>query len=1217
VGKYDSLRQTVSGSGTSSIDTSSSSKYDDLKMTMGLIDDTRPKPPKLDRADLLRNDRVDLINQGLDPNPKFVEQPKPGKEWQQDSSRQLPVIGPILRGLDAFGNNPIVEKVGEIGRALYVPGGGLGNIASLTGAAENAVARTLPKLAPVAQKGISEVIANAPLGAGQTQMTNPDASVKDLLTGAAIGGAAGGVLGVAGKGLATGMKKFSDNAVTGLSRNAIQNVAENSRSSVTSPFAEGAAAGNPIARGYTENVSRTFNPKLNQGIDNITSDIPKPPLADIAPINPQREEILNERVAPVSDDLIQVKEPRIRDKVVTFLDDAEKAARARIAERKGRLNSLPVDEWADHAVILAAQIGKGGIKLADATEYLVREFGESIRPHASNVLNQARNIAKEAERRASKEAQEARAFNESVTGDANSFSGKVSRDLNKNRTPFAKRMEKLRSQLVDDQAPLEGLEKRIRGKVSSAENSLSKSARLFRGVPEKANQIVKDRLAPIVNGIEKKGYSSSQLGDYALAVHARDVNARDIKSGFTNKEINDVISRLGNPEMEVARKELIKISDDMLQELVDNGVISATLMKTLKERYPNYMPLFRAFDDQSVNFADGLSNSLANVTAPIKGLKGSERQVVDPLENMVKNIFQSTNAAERNKVSQQLAKLAEEDVDSKFIRRLDDYEDVGRKNVVSVLQNGEKVRYEVEPEVYKALLNLDKESSNMVIKVLQKPASVLRAGATLTPEFSLRNPLRDVVQAFVTSKSGFNPLIDFPVGLIQSISKGDLYKQWVKELGAYGNIISNDRQVHNEALDRVLKEPISKKFVNIVNGKSLIKILRSISDTTESATKVGEFRAALRKGATPQEAAYRSRDTMDFGRAGSAVRGANKVVAFLNANIQGKSKLLRSFKENPAGFSARAFSAITVPTVGIFLMQKYMANDAQKQTIDESPNWLKDTFWLVPVPGTDQVARIPKPFDLNVLFSNLPERALNYTYNNDKESFDGFAKKAMADSALPGMISALTPMLEGMANFSTFRGGSIIPQSEYATRNFEDQYDINTTETAKLLAKGAGKIVGNTGLLKNFGSPRIMDNTIKGYTAGLGTYATSAIDVMLDKFGVTDNPVRPAKGPAQQPLAKAFLVNPNQSGKSTEKLYDLKDKLTRNLGSAKLNDKPFVDNPRLDGITSQTDIMAGITKQIRFIEKSMTLSPEAKRDQIDMLIKQRNDLARKTYQVVK
>jgi hypothetical protein len=942
------------------------------------------------------------------------------------------------------------------------------------------------------------------------------------------------------------------------------------------------------------------------------------------PMTKEQQEIMEmlgsspnkERVGGVFKQLEESKtETRMRDRIVSFLDEQENAARARIQAKKNRLSSNPIDIYADYAIIGAAKMGKGTVKFADWSEQMAKEFGEEVRPHLQKIYNKSKEIVRESERKVSKESEEARVFNSKNEGDANTFRNKVNRGKKSNNLPFSRRWEKIRSHIIDDLAPLEGLEKRIRGKVASAEDSLYKSGRLFRGVPEKANQIVRDKLAPVINNIENKGYTSSDLGDYALAVHARDVNANDIKSGFTNKEIDEVINRLGNSEMEEARKALIKISDDMLNELEKAGVISNDLVKTLKEKYPNYMPLFRNFDDGKVDFANGLGKSLGNVTSPIKGLKGSNRQVIDPLESMVKNIFQSTSAAERNKVASQLAKLAKEDTDANFIRKLDEIEKVDRKNVVSVLENGQKVRYEVEPEVYKAMMNLDKETSNMLIRALQMPASVLRAGATLTPEFSLRNPLRDVLQAFVTSESGFNPLIDFPIGIMQSISKGDLYKQWAKELGAYGNIISNDRKVHKEALERVLEQKSGKKFVNVLTGKSLMGLLRSIADVSESATKVGEFRAALRKGTTPQEAAYRSRDVMDFNRAGISVRQANKVIAFLNANIQGKSKLLRAFKKNPAGFTARAFTSVTVPTIGVFIMQHYMANKEQKQTIDEAPNWMTDTFWLIPVPGTDQVARIPKPFDLSILFSNLPERALKYTYNNDKEAFDKFARKSMSDMALPTMISGLTPFIEGMANYSFFRQSNVIPMGEQH-RNFEDQYDIDTTETAKLLAKGAEKLTGGEGAFKNFSSPRIMDNTIRGLTAGLGKYATSGIDVFLDKMNLTDKPEKPKKGIGQQPLVKAFLVNPLQGGKSTEKLYNMREKLTKEKGSAKLENIPFKDDAKLRFINDRTSKMADINKLIRQIEESRKISAEKKGDAIRKLTKAKNKIAREAVDIL-
>jgi hypothetical protein len=735
--------------------------------------------------------------------------------------------------------------------------------------------------------------------------------------------------------------------------------------------------------------------------------------------------------------------------------------------------------------------------------------------------------------------------------------------------------------------------------------------------------VVQQRLTPLVNAVEKAGYSSDDLGMYALARHAKDVNEAGYKSGFTNKEIDDVLSKYANvPAMEQARQWLVQVGRDMLKELADSGVVSKELQSVLNERWQNYIPLYRSFDEELASGGFGSADKLANIASPVKALKGSERKVINPLENMVKNIFQSVNAAERNKVAQQLSKLAKQDPDGKFIRKLDEGEKVDQKNVVNVKENGENVAYEVEPAVKQALLNLDKESSNMIINMLAKPASLLRAGATLTPEFSFRNPMRDILQAFVTSKSGFNPIIDFPAGLISTITKGKDYQGFIDNLGAYGNVMSMDRNVHREALKKVLGEKPSEKFVNIVSGKGLIGLLRAITDATESATKVGEYRAAIRQGQTPQEAAYRARDLMDFARAGSGVRQANKMIAFLNANIQGKSKLLRAIKENPVKVTTKSLAAVTIPTVAAYMINDRFANEQQKNTINDAPDWLKDSFWLIAVPGTNTVARIPKPFDLAPIFANLPERALKYTQENDPQSFDGYARQTLASGALPYQISGLLPFIEGMSNYSFFRGSNIIPKREEGLQ-YKDQYDpTKTTEAAKAIAALSDAVTGGKGTFKNFSSPRIVDNTIQGLTAGLGSYATSAIDSILSgKFfgqqlydGIVDRPVAPEKRLEQLPFVKAFTVDPLTTSRSLDKLYTERDDLTREKGSAKLNEEKFTDTKRLKQLDKSADRISKIGKQIREIEADTKLTAKQKREKIEPLMLERNLLARTTIQ---
>ena len=791
-----------------------------------------------------------------------------------------------------------------------------------------------------------------------------------------------------------------------------------------------------------------------------------------------------------------------------------------------------------------------------------------------------------------------------AVGDINTARQKISYDHKPQKS--GNLWERVRTQFADKYAALERLEKNVRGKIPSAEKSLYKQARLFEGVPERASRIVQAELKPIIKSIEAKGYSYKDLGLYAEAVHAKDVNSAGIVSGFSDSEISDIIQKLGTPEMEAARKQLVEYSNKRLEHLLDNDVISQAAYDAMRDKWENYIPLNRVFDDDKVEFAGALGKAFSNVGNPIKGLKGSQRQIIDPVENLIKNTYKIENAAGRNKVGKQLDRLSMLDTQGQFIRKLNPGEEVGRRNVVNVKTNGENVKYEVDPEVYKAMNQMDKEASNMLFKILAAPASVLRAGATLTVDFALRNPIRDIMNAFKFSKSGFNPFTDFAVGLGSYIKKGKLYDDFLRNNAGYGNIISMDRQAHREAVKRVVKQTPTEKFVNIINPKSWVEVMRTISDATESATKIGEFRAALRKGVTPQEAAYRARDLMDFARSGNVTKNVNRIVAFLNANIQGKSVMIRAIKERPLQVGAKMFITDFLPSVGMYATVYYFANEKQKATIKDAPTWMRDSFWLIPIPGTDIVARIPKSFE-GAAISNLTEKFLDYTMENDKEAFDGFIKNTIKEQSIPVMLSGVTPIIEGMSNYSFFRQSPIIPQREKYLLP-KDQYDIYTSEISKGLAGIVGKVAPDS----NFASPRIIDNTIRGVTAGVGGYVLDATDAVMGKN-------KPAKNLTQYPAVKAFTVNENATGKAVSFAYDELDKLSRERGS--YND----DNPVIKGkpkpkeyprekqykfLYNTSKQVSAVSKEIRIIQNNKTMSPQDKRTQINELSQKRNDIAR-------
>ncbi|MGX4584070.1 hypothetical protein [Paenibacillus chitinolyticus] len=81
---------------------------------------------------------------------------------------------------------------------------------------------------------------------------------------------------------------------------------------------------------------------------------------------------------------------RVKDKVVKFLEDQEQAAKERL-RAKGIQISSGIDPTivANYAIIGASKLAKGTIKFADWSAEMIKDFGEAIRPHLTELYEKA------------------------------------------------------------------------------------------------------------------------------------------------------------------------------------------------------------------------------------------------------------------------------------------------------------------------------------------------------------------------------------------------------------------------------------------------------------------------------------------------------------------------------------------------------------------------------------------------------------------------------------------------------------------------------------------------------------------------------------------------------------------------------------------------------------------------------------------------------------
>ncbi len=783
--------------------------------------------------------------------------------------------------------------------------------------------------------------------------------------------------------------------------------------------------------------------------------------------------------------------------------------------------------------------------------------------------------------------------------------------------------------MVDRLHPIEGLDE-----------DAYRAARLYAGVAGKADQFLqrgtfdfdiyantgksfRDIIMPVTDDIN--GFRT-----YATSLRALELEGQGIKTGMDLGAAREV-AQAGATKYAPVMAELVQYQNRVLSYLRDSGVISDASYDAMSGKHMLYVPFQRVFGDVMGDVIPDVvrgQGKTLQASDPIHEIVGSERRVIDPLESIVRNTYLSVMMAERNRVGQLLFDA---------IDRASGLPTPERTDTISFYRNGVREERQVSADLAAAVKGLDEESVPTWLRLMGMPARLLRAGATLSPDFMLRNPIRDFFSAVInTTKGVFSP-IDTAKGLMSAIHKDADYQEWLKGGGANSALVSLDRRYLQQSLAKLTEDTgLGTRAWNVVRHP--IDTLRALSQLTEEATRLGEFRAArergLAEGLSPREAAeqaaYTSREvTLDFARRGTQTRAMNMITAFFNAQIQGVDRLARAFHDDPMGTTLKIAGGITIPSVLLWLNNH---NDPRYQEI---PQWERDLFWIIITES--HIFRIPKPFEVGVMFGSGPERLLDMLADQHPDAFRNFASSvygALTPSFVP---TVALPFVEQFANRSTFTDRPLIPKAMEGQLP-EYQYNPYTTETAKALGQIIGAFPGiregkvgdglGAGVARALSSPILMENYLRAWTGGLGNYTLQLTDLGLRKAGVLPDPPKPDDTLADIPVVKAFAVRyPSAGAESIQRFYDGYDRNKTYLDTWKAQakegniaamqhirqmggDQMFV---QLDGIKKT---LAAQAQSVRNIYKNPNMSGSDKRQLIDQLYYAQIQVARHGVEIM-
>jgi hypothetical protein len=730
-----------------------------------------------------------------------------------------------------------------------------------------------------------------------------------------------------------------------------------------------------------------------------------------------------------------------------------------------------------------------------------------------------------------------------------------------------------------------------------------------------------------------------RLEAYMLAKHALEAKT---ETGIPLDAARQSVKE-GKDRFDSVAKDITAFREHTLQYMVDGGLVSAGKADAFREAYKSYVPLYRLFDGE----VGGRISGKSDLRSPLLGRQGSERQIQHPLDSIVKDTYTFIALTERNAARLALADLADKSpVGSDYVKKvptpskpitvtepevaaflkthdLDPSKaeafsifrpDYGLKDdQIAVFRDGKREIYQVDPEVKKAFEGADRPTANLLVNLLSKPASWLRAGAVLSPDFIGRNPVRDQWSAFIFSGAGYRPFMDMATGLGSVFKKDASYQAWLKSGGANSALVSVDREyIENKVLKLAKDTGLLDSAINVV--KSPFEGLRVVSELMENATRVGEFKrnaSSESDKAAMLEGGFNSREvTLDFARIGAKMQAVNSITAFSNAGIQGIDRAARAFKENPVGTSAKIAAAITLPSVLL-----WWANHDDPRYKD-LPQWQKDLFWIVMT--KDHVYRIPKPFELGILFGTAPERILDKFVGDNPHAFDHLASTVTQAFVPNYMPTATVPFFEQWANKSFLSGNPVVP-ARLEKLLPEYQYTEYTTEATKAIGHAIGTLPGLHD--SDAASPAIIDNYVRGWSGGLGQYVLKAADAGLRKMGVLPDPVKPADTLADVLFVKAFVVR--YPSANAQPITDFHERYAANKRVADTvqalaqdgNADALMREMKLQpgAMMKLDDISTGLSeasKTVRLIYKMPDLSPDEKRQLIDTIYYQMIEMAK-------
>lgn len=761
------------------------------------------------------------------------------------------------------------------------------------------------------------------------------------------------------------------------------------------------------------------------------------------------------------------------------------------------------------------------------------------------------------------------------------------------------------------------------------------------------------------------------------------LKAQGRENNLTDADIDELLA-MGKGKEELFEKvyrDYAQVNEAVLDLAQEAGLIDQDARAKWLTDY--YVPFYRQDEAEGIFTAPRTNRGLSHQTAAIKALKGGKLPTSDLLANMLAGWTKRIDASMKNKallevvdnlkgsdfiadesprwqqvlvsrdqIAQQIRKdrkalqLAADMLDLpagssalKVINKLMKPESEGfeqlwtrvaptEPDIIRVQRAGKNEYYRVKDESLLRGLRFVEGSvfNDPITKIGRAFKRLLTTGVTASPDFILRNFIRDAAHAWMINKDGFTLGKDSIKGMRDALREDQDYRDLMFAGGSFqgGYVHGTDP----EASAQIIRRALEKKgftarqqeayLASLVNtpakaaamlGKGWQKY-RELGDKVENANRLSTYKAALEAGKSRRQASFEAKDLMDYSLRGNfaAAQWFTDVVPFLNARLQGLYKLGRAVKGDKTLLAKEVAMKGAYITLFSLLLAGINDDDERYQALQD---WDKDMHWHIFL--GDEHFRIPKPFELGLLFGTVPERMLHTLTGSQSGSDLGkaVAQGVFQTLAFNPVPQFYQPIRELQANRNFFRDSPIEDMSDEGKLP-EARYDERTSAIGKVLGQVTGPTIGL--------SPKQIDHLVQGYTGTIGGYVLGLSSLVA--AGLTEGE-GPAWRAADLPVAKVmYQGDAPRTSKYQAQFFDMlteADQLHRTLksyreegrleaaadllesSSEKLRHRPALGLARRQ--------LGNIRNQMDAVYRDKVMSSEEKRLRLDELQRRANEVA--------